>query len=1344
MDETGEQKENLISDSNDSEILENEDKIIEKKETLNYYDKSFINKIFFNWTSRIMNLSNTGKIKITDLNSLNENQSTRHHVYPLEETWKSESKNSKYPLLMSLLKIHLIQLLQLFLIDFFYQLVKLIKIYFFRQIIFHFSIGNFNQNTNNNNKSFFGNLENYQFNIYFCCFFFILIKLIGSTIYHNCEFKEILMQKRIRNEMIGLIFNKILKGNLYDLEGKEDEKMNLIELDCEKLGYIFFIIPKILNAPLILFITLYFLFRLFGYKFIYAIFVLFIAMVLILLLEFLYFNNTKKRLKRKEKRIKTVTYVFHILKNLKINGWEEEFAKKIKNKRDDELKYVNRNLFITLAKNLINSNITIILLIISIGSYIYSNNILEIANLFTAFQLMNQLKYLMEIPIFINNIIINLSSIKRIQKFLFSQEHNYKKNENLEKQNILVKYENATFGINISSENEKKIKFGRKKTNDSGRPSLVGTINKEILLQDINLTIKKGEFIAILGSKKSGKSSILNSILNNYKVISSDYPIIINGSLSYFPQENFIMEDTIKNNIISFNKFDQEKYSKIITVCQLIKDLDNFPNGDESIINSSNKNLSLGEKKRICLARCLYKDADMYLLDDPISNIDTEVSNKIFKNAFINYLKGKCRILVTNDMNNLNQVDKIILMEKGFIKFMGTYNEFNKKFGKNFVIPKEDFDDDTLGIRQTSSKKIIEKDRLNYSQINFDSTSKFMSETQSEFSLKTKDTKTEKNPLMISDSKYKKKKLSFKIINSFINLQGGYIIFSLLIIFMIIARFFYSYRSIYISKWAKNISEIEKIEKEKKEDNNQKNFYISYLQITLFGIFLNFLIEYIHCEITLNSQKKLHESIVYKFLRAPINLFHDLVPTEQLIYRLTKDIDIIQKIILIVTNFTKALFTIFASIIICYIYSKFTLLISPFLILITIKLTQYFINCSRNLQRLERTTYFPILNIIEESIKGVEIIRTLNIEENYREKIYKKLDNNLSVQIYLEGSKKWYAERLRYTCHFYFGLIIIYILFRKQFFSAQAIGLILQFSEEFSIELTNILNFFSNIEISMISIERCQSAMNIIQEKKPNPNEEIYIKDNQWPLKGKIEFLNYSTKYKNFSPIILKKLNFIINPSEKVGIVGKNLSGKSTLILSLCRILESLDGKILIDETDISQINLDSLRQNITIIPKDPFIFEGTLKENIDPLNKHKEKDILDILDNFNLFKEIMNSQRRLNFQIRKDGINLSKSEKQLISFARAALKKSKVVIFDECLHSFDKDIESLIDDNIDQFFKNCTILYVGNILDMINRAERIIFLENGEIVEDDTYDNLLSNENSKFHNLYIDILSQK
>ena len=275
----------------------------------------------------------------------------------------------------------------------------------------------------------------------------------------------------------------------------------------------------------------------------------------------------------------------------------------------------------------------------------------------------------------------------------------------------------------------------------------------------------------------------------------------------------------------------------------------------------------------------------------------------------------------------------------------------------------------------------------------------------------------------------------------------------------------------------------------------------------------------------------------------------------------------------------------------------------------------------------------------------------------------------------------------------------------------------------------------------MVSIERCESALNIIEEKKPNPNEEIYIKDNQWPPKGKIEFLNYSTKYKPFSPIILKKINLIINPNEKVGIIGKNLSGKSTLILSLCRIIESFDGKILIDETDISKINLDSLRQNITIIPKEPFILEGSLKENIDPLNKYKEKEILDILDSFNLFKEILNSKRRLNFQIKRNGNNLSLSEKQLISFARAALKKSKVIILNEIFNSMDEETEKIIEENINNLFEKSTILFVGNDLQMIDKCDRIIILDNGEIIEDDSLENIKENKKSKFYSLYNDMI---
>ena len=425
----------------------------------------------------------------------------------------------------------------------------------------------------------------------------------------------------------------------------------------------------------------------------------------------------------------------------------------------------------------------------------------------------------------------------------------------------------------------------------------------------------------------------------------------------------------------------------------------------KAYINLSGNNISGGQKGRISLARCLYKNADLYLLDDPLANVDTEVSNNIFKNAFVDFLNGKCRILVTHDVNNLQYVDKIILMDKGYITFIGNYYDFVMKFGENYVVDYDDYEDENLAFNKKRSKSSVDNnDSFNNSYINYQDNKFIISESEKSNIV------IEKNPLLLSDDKYKKGKFSFSKYNSFINLQGGYFIFLLLIICMLGARFANSYRSIYISSWSKSRKEIEKNEKEKKEININSqinNFYI-YVKISTIGIFLNFLIEFIHSYITLYSQRNLHESIVYKFLRAPINLFHDLVPIGQLLNRLTKDIDLIQRIIRGVTNFANALFTVTASIFVCYIYNKFTLFLSPLLIISTFSLTKYFINCARNLQRLERISYSPIITILSESIRGVEVIRTAKIEENFRDKLYKKLDDNFSVHIFLEGSKKWY------------------------------------------------------------------------------------------------------------------------------------------------------------------------------------------------------------------------------------------------------------------------------------------------------------------------------------------------
>ena len=1312
----------------------------------NYYNESFLNKIFFQWSKRSIQISNKTQLKISDVNSINEKQSAKNVLIPLKEKWDyySEKSNYKmvknYPLLFTIFRVHIFQLLELFLLDFCLTMIRMSRMFFFRQIIFLFSSGNFNgiENENKNKKPF------YQLNIYQYGFLFIINKFIGTIIFHNMNFKDMLLHKRIKIGMTSLLFDKILKENLNSYNGKSDgETINLIEFDCERIGFIFFIIPKVLNTPITILVSLYFLFQLFGFKFTYALSSLIILLASILLLQFQYLKNMRKILQLKDERMKIVSYVFHILRNIKINGWEEEFAKRIKNKREDELSFVRKNLIIGLLRMLINSNIPLILLIISIGTYIKSNNTLEIANLFTAFQLINQMTFpLMGIPMFLNEFFSNLISIKRIQNFLKIPEHNYKNNENLEllqKENILIKYENATFSLNhpITSltENKKKTKIEsfENNTNENIKKTQSLPLKKEILT-NITLTIKKGEFIIILGPTGSGKSNLINSFLNNLQLTSSTEPIIINGTISYCPQQPWLIEDTIKNNILLYNKFNNEKYNKIISACQLINDFEVLNKKDDYLINTGGMNLSGGQRIRISLGRCLYKESDIYLLDDPLAAIDTKVGSNIFKDAFVDFLNGKTRVLVTNEVSNLSYADKIILMDKGSIKFYGKYNEFISTFGKNYVVENEN-----------ENKKLndIENNKNNNGD-------KFECETSStsinnyKKEKEKNDNLNEQNPLLILDKKTKKGKVSLKTYKTFIQLQGGYLILILLLALMIITRIFNSYRSIYITTWTKTQKQIKQQEKEKKpiDINEQLSNFYTYVKISLFGILLNFLIELIYAHIAIFSQRKLHETMVYKFLRAPMNLFHDLVPIGQLLNRLTKDIDLVQRIIRGVSMFCRALFSLIASIYVCYLYCSFTLLLSPLLIFICVYLTIYSIGASRTLQRLERSSYSPIMTILSESIKGVEIIRTANIEENFKDKMYRKINENYGVNLYLEGSRKWYSERLKFSSNFFFGLIITYILFKKEIFSPQAIGLILNNSEDFSNELTNVLNFFSNVEISMVSIERCESAMNTKEEKKPDPKEEIIIKDNEWPSKGKVEFISFSAKYRPFTPIILKKLNLTINPKEKIGIIGRTGSGKSTIVMSICRIIESFEGKILIDDIDISKINLDSLRHNITIVSQDPFILEGTLRDNLDPLKKYNDNEILEILDSFSLFNDINPGEKRLNIKIKEGGSNLSIGEKQLICFARATLKKSKLIILDEATSSMDVHTEEIIQKNMKILFEDCTVIMIAHHIQMVNKCQKIVVLDNGEIVECDSYENLMGNKKSKFYSLYKESLA--
>ena len=721
-----------------------------------------------------------------------------------------------------------------------------------------------------------------------------------------------------------------------------------------------------------------------------------------------------------------------------------------------------------------------------------------------------------------------------------------------------------------------------------------------------------------------------------------------------------------------------------------------------------------------------------------MSSVDSKVGNKIFLKAFIKFLKDKARILVTNELNNLSFVDKIVYMENKKIIFIGTYNEFNNTFGsKNMEIESNSDDNTKYDKNAIKVRRYLRRKSTIKRAENLENLEEINEEKNNEIHNINNNPLTQLNRL-------KRKNVSLETYITFIKLQGGVIIFFILIIFVILSQVIESYRRLFATSLTKTAKDFEKNdlnENIKTTSNNILNFdlknkFIRYAEISILGILCNCLVEFIVTRTTIHSLRKVHEDMINVLVRAPINLFHDIVPIGQILNRLTKDTELIEGIIKTVNMAIKILFTMFANIGVCYLYNQYVLYASPFLFIACLIVTNYYISCQRNLVRLHRVSYSPILTIASESIRGVDTIRTFHAEEDFRNKIYKRLDDHYGVHLYIEGSKHWYNITLRIISNIFFALIISFMGYYSDYYSAQAMAIVLQGLEDLIESMLNGVKIYTTLEMTMIGLERCETVTKIQMERKPREDCTEKLKKEKWPKLGKINFVNYFTSYRPDTPDILKNINFEINPGDKVAIVGRTGSGKSSMVLALSRIIEAKKGKINIDDIDITNIELDFLRQSLSIVPQEPFIIEGNLRDNIDPLRQFSDKNVIKVLNDFALFKN-MDNKEKLNLDIKEGGKNLSNGQKQLICFARALIKGNKIMILDEATSSLDIETEKIIEVNIQKYLKDVTMLVITHHIHNVKNYKKIVVVDQGRIVESGDYDSLLKNKSSHFYSLY-------
>ena len=482
--------------------------------------------------------------------------------------------------------------------------------------------------------------------------------------------------------------------------------------------------------------------------------------------------------------------------------------------------------------------------------------------------------------------------------------------------------------------------------------------------------------------------------------------------------------------------------------------------------------------------------------------------------------------------------------------------------------------------------------------------------------------------------------------------------------------------------------------------------------------------------------RNLHRDMLVGLINSPINLFHETVPRGQIFNRLSGDLEDVLFTMFGVGSFLVEILSVFGVIILCSIYDKFSLIFIPFLSIFGFLLTRFYLNGQRPLSRLEKISKSPVLNIVSETIPGAVTIRAFLKNNIFINNFYNKINDCYKVNLSSKGANNWYHQQFDFIGLLYCLYLILMTYFFKDNYTAQSVGIMFTYSLMLEQELASTFSMFSDMEMSMISMERCYKYTKLTPEKNFILPDDVKLKGNNWPNEGKITFKDLSIKYRPNTEIVLKNLNFEILSGEKIGICGRTGSGKSTICLSIFRLIESFEGTIFIDDIDIKNIGLNLLRQNLTYIPQEPILMEGTLKFNIDPFNLYENDKIIEILKNIG-FNYTEDDDKILDKHIEVNGNNLAVGEKQLVCIARAVLKQTKILIMDEATANIDVKTEEKIQKILNSIFKDCTILTVAHRIKTIINYDKILVLEKGKILEFDSPQNLLKNRDSYFYRLY-------
>ncbi|CAG9854730.1 unnamed protein product [Phyllotreta striolata] len=1164
--------------------------------------------------------------------------------------------------------------------------------------------------------------------IYLYACIIVLTSFLNSCTSHNFNLGLMQLGMKLRVASCSLIYRKALRLSKSAVaETTIGQMVNLLSNDVGRFDYAVYFAHNLYIGPIETTLVMYLLYTGVGWTALSG------AVLLLLSIpvqSWLGKKTSQYRLQtalRTDERIRLMNEIIAGIQVIKMYTWEYPFAKLVEFVRTKEMEYIH---YISLIRAILMSCILTLnrcAIAICILVFVLTNHPLTAAYAYTVtsyYRLLNNVTNFF--PTAVSQAAEIYISIKRIQTFLCYDEIQLEPKITTsllsEHMYLLPGSPNLPDANNVPSANSPFAEMNIKEMISSIRIKNASAKWLKCVpdnnLDNITVDVKAGNMIAVVGPVGSGKTTLLYIIMKELELV--DGSVSVDGVVSYASQEPWLFGGSVRQNILFGQKFDQTKYDEVVRVCALQRDFALFPHGDRTSVGERGDALSGGQRARINLARAVYKEADIYLLDDPLSAVDAHVGKQLFDDCICDYLGSKCVVLITHQLQYLKKVKRILLLNDGKIQAAGSYSDL-RRANTDYCKLLTDVDEEEEVVRQRSRISVARDEP----------TSNFTMQEMRKEEMRTG-------------------KISRKVYGNYIRAGGSAFTGIGLIFAFILSQILESCSEYYVTIWV-NIQQMEARanNSQKSQPTNWKSQSVPYkdrwfssifnsdLVSLYYGILVFMLVVIVLCRSLaffswcLEASTKLHSRMFNNIIYGPMRFFHTN-PSGRILNRFSKDIGTLDESLPMALLDTIQI-GIYVAAITLVIGSLTIWIIVPtvFIAILFYLMKIVFVRTSRDIKRIESVTRSPIFTHIAASLQGLTTIRAFKAQEIVKKEFDNYQNINSAAFFLYVAANRTFGFWLDFVCIIYIALVFITLIFIKSETFGGNIGLALTQTTALTGMFQWGMRQWSEFENQMTSVERVEEYANMKREV----DDEAKEPEETWPEKGRVEFRNVTLRYSPEEPRVLKDVNFTAEPNEKVGIVGRTGAGKSSLIQALFR-LAPIEGAILIDGIDTKTMPLNRVRSNISIIPQEPVLFSGTLRKNLDPFDEYTDEVLWNALKEVELKHTVDELQSGLDSKMAEGGSNFSVGQRQLVCLARAIIRNNKILILDEATANVDPHTDSLIQHTIRKKFANCTVLTIAHRLHTIMDSDKVLVMEAGRAVEFDRPWKLLENETGLFSSL--------